>query len=113
MKSEPKVGDLVKCIWKDAFGSSTEDYTQADVDKAKPLIMTSYGILIRDNRLTDVVDGLVGLAAETDPDGHYRGVSFIPVAMVVSVSNIAAPKKKRLPKVKEPLPVQAIQVDEF
>lgn len=94
MKKMSNVGDLVKCTWLDAFGSVTEDYTQEDIDKAKPMVMTTYGILVRDDRSIGGVEGVIGLAAETC-EGRYRGVTFIPVSIVVVVETARASRQKK------------------
>lgn len=95
MRKHPQLGELVRCVWVDAFGTATEDYTAEAITNAKPYRMTTYGIFVRDDRGLEGWDAVVGIAAEVSGDGCYRGVTFIPAMCVVSIEH---PKAKRSPK---------------
>lgn len=98
-KPAPKLGDLVKCSWLDAFATAADDYDQEMIDNAKAHKMTTYGLLIRHDL---ELSGLIGLATETSEDGYYRGVTFIPVSIVASIETVRAKSKPKTSKTPSP-----------
>lgn len=94
---------LVVVHWLDAHGSSTQAYTEENLQhKAFP--MDSYGLLLRSDE-----EG-VSIATETyfddiDQIQTYRGHTFIPRGMVVSVEVLKAAKKSKVkPQAAPPSP---------
>jgi hypothetical protein len=87
--------DLVLVTWHDAHGSLTEYYANK---MHAPAVMHTVGWLMEAN------DKGVSICGERSPDGQefdYRGHTFIPIAMVLSVtkltttSRVVTRKKKR------------------
>lgn len=80
---------LVALKWNDAHGSATESYSENDIPH-EPLLMTTYGLLLRDD------DVGVSVANEECGDGTYRGYTFVPRPLVVELLDLGEPKPKRL-----------------
>lgn len=93
--SNVKIGDIVSCAWLDAHASVKDEFTPDEVQAATSYRFTTYGILVRDDRGSDKKDPLIGIAAEVGEDGRYRGVTYIPIGMVVSVDPVIPEKKSR------------------
>ncbi len=81
---------LVKVIWRDAHGSATGAYSLHEIPHEAIEVM-SYGLLLRQDEVG------VSIASERCGDDTYRGYTFMPKGMVVSVTPI---KRKRQTKVK-------------
>lgn len=74
--------DLVLVTWQDAHGSLTEYYA---TKMHAPAVMHTVGWLMEAN------DKGVSICCERSPDGElfdYRGHTFVPIAMVVSVQRL-------------------------
>jgi hypothetical protein len=84
---------LVIVTWNDAHGDATTARSADDIQH-KPMVMLTVGWLLRD-------DGTgVSLAAEhCTEDKTWRGITFVPRGMVISVGHIVRPRRPR--KVKE------------
>ena len=98
--SKPLLGDIVACVWRDAHASVKDEFTPEEVLAATSYKFTTYGVLIRDDRGSDgqkttSTDPLVAVAAEVGEDGRYRGVTYIPAEMVISVAEVVKKRKKR------------------
>ncbi len=94
----PNISDkpFVAVVWNDAKGAAVGELTEEEVlrDWHQPQQITTYGLLIRQDDIG------VTIAAEitgTDPI-TYRGLSFIPAAIVVSVADVKAKRRKKVPK---------------
>lgn len=91
---ETCIGDIVKCQWLDAHANAKEEMSQDEVDKMGSYKFDTYGILARDDRnKLDVKDPLVAVAAEVGEDGRYRGVTYIPSSLVISVKRVKAGRR--------------------
>ena len=64
-------------------------------------------MLIRDDRGSSKIDPHVAVAAEVGEDGRYRGVTYIPAEMVISVAEVVQKRKKREHR---PFPVSEAQI---
>ena len=89
--SDCSVGELVKVVWTDAHASVQQEMTLDEIAQEVSCVYDSYGILVRIDEVT------VAVAADQRDDGRYRGITFIPRGMVVSVNPIR-PRRKRKPK---------------
>ena len=99
----PTINDIVVCEWRDAHASVKEEFSMEEIQSATSYKFKTYGILLRDDRISDIKDPLVAVAAEIGEDGRYRGVSYIPAEMVISVKVVKAnrrseSKAKKLPQ---------------
>lgn len=92
---KPSIGDIVKCLWRDAYTLAKEEQTQEEVDSSNSYTFTTYGILARDDRGQTKKDPLVAIATESGEDGRYRGVTYIPAEMVISLESVKAKRKPR------------------
>lgn len=96
VKHTPVIGDLVAVDWRDAHASVKAEMTVEEVAQVTSYVFKTYGILARDDRgRTDIPDPLVAVAAEVGEDGRYRGVTFVPVGMVLSVLRAQQPRRPR------------------
>ena len=90
MTKAPK--PLVCVIWDDAHGEATGDYSEAEIERDYHAAVRyySYGMLVRDDEKG------VTIASEWSENAgiSYRGLSFIPRGMVVSVEKRAPRKHK-------------------
>lgn len=87
----PVVGDVVECEWLDAHANAQTELSQDEVDKTGSYKFSTYGILARDDRAKpDRIDPVVAVATEVGEDGLYRGVTFIPTSIVVSLRRVQA-----------------------
>lgn len=91
---------LVTVKWDDAWGDAHESVSPSDVgEKHKPTLMETVGWLLKDD------DSGVSLFNERcldQGDGSYRGRTFIPKAMIVSITPVVKlrkPRKKAPPEV--------------
>jgi hypothetical protein len=93
-----KIHPIVIIVWDDAHGTATKDVTENELPH-KPVTMTTLGWLLRED------EAGVSVACERyseDLVDYYRGHTFIPHAMVKSVTRVVwekAPRKPRVPKV--------------
>ena len=79
---------LVALHWMDAHGTATNTYEMHELPH-KALEIVTYGLLLRDD-----ADG-VSIAAEDCGGGCYRGVTFVPRSLIVSVKPVKPQRKKR------------------
>lgn len=81
---------LVLCSWADAWVRAEESVTLADVAAThKPAIIHTLGYLLRDDEVG------ISIANEFyDEDATYRGRTFIPRAMIISVHPHSLTKKR-------------------
>lgn len=80
--------------WDDAWKADTEEATLESAHEShRPIRCSTAGWLLRDDDIG------VQVANEHSPNGTFRGRSFIPRAMVVTVSPLKLTKpKQRKPK---------------
>jgi hypothetical protein len=83
---------LVACLWNDAHATPTGEFTQEEIDMGTPYQFTTYGLLVRSD------EHLVVIAAEEGEDGRWRGLSYIPTAMVAEMTELGTPRVKRARK---------------
>lgn len=101
----PKIGDLVKVRWWDAYANAVEDHTQEDINKIGLTIIVTYGLLVRDDRgSTEPHKGVLVLAMEQSSETTYRGVTIVPSVMVESVEIPKAPRQKKSTPSPQPVP---------
>ena len=79
--------ELVALRWLDAHGTATNTYELHELPH-KALEIVTYGLLLRDDEQG------ISLACEDCGGGTYRGVTFIPRALVVDVRPIKRRRKK-------------------
>ena len=99
MVDELTLGDLVKMTWVDAHSSVQQEMTLDEIAQEVPCGYDSYGILVRNDDIS------VAVAADQRDDGRYRGVTFVPRGMVITVSPIRPRRKRKaktVPQVSEP-----------
>lgn len=81
---------IVAVRWDDAHVALVDSYTREEIKDRVPTVFTTFGILVRDD------ERLVAVAAERCEDATYRGVTYIPRAMVREVLPVAIwPKRTR------------------
>lgn len=83
---------VVKVVWKDAHGVSGTTSLSIHEIPHGGIKITSYGLLLRQD-----LEG-VSIASEICEDGTYRGYTFVPAGMLISVDPIVkerAPRKSR------------------
>jgi hypothetical protein len=88
---------LVKVIWKDAHGSATGAYSLHEIPH-EAIEVASYGLLLRHDDIG------VSIASEKCGDDTYRGYTFIPVGMIVSVGPVKRKRPTRTKKLKTIMP---------
>lgn len=86
------IGTLVKVTWHDAHGSAANVCYDLEEIPHVPVLVTSYGILLKHD------DVGVSIASEKCDDSTWRGYSFVPAGMLVSVEPVEKPKRVRKPK---------------
>lgn len=79
---------LVSLRWTDAHGTATNTYELHELPH-KALEIVTYGLLLRDD-----ADG-VSIAAEDCGGGCYRGVTFVPAALIVEIKPLKRSAKLR------------------
>lgn len=90
------IGRLVSVMWRDAFQDAKAQMGPEQIALARSFVFTSYGILVRDDRgQPNVVDPLIGIAHEVGEDGCFRGVTFVPLEMLVEVQDLGSGKPRR------------------
>jgi len=80
--------NVVAIQWNDAHGTATTLYEAHEIPHA-PIVVTSYGLLLRDDATG------ISIASEQVADGTYRGVTFIPRGMIVSVRALTRHRKPK------------------
>jgi hypothetical protein len=68
----------VEVTWNDAHGNALGEFAQHEIPHA-PYVWTTIGYLLRED------DNGISLAAEVGETNNFRGVSFIPKAMILKV----------------------------
>ena len=82
---------LVVVTWRDAHGSATEVHTEHDLDH-KPLVMTTYGCLLRQDEVG------ITVANEWCGKGEWRGLTFVPAELIERVEQLLpSPVRPRKP----------------
>jgi hypothetical protein len=80
---------FVICEWADAHGSATDTYSEKDIPHEPTLILTAGWLLRQDERG-------ISIACEYCGASDYRGITFVPAAMINEVRIIKkAPGAKR------------------
>lgn len=77
---------LAQVMWDDAHGSATVQYEAHEIPHA-PVVITTYGLLLRDDTAG------ITVAGEFVADGTFRAVTFIPRGMVRKVTLLRGQKK--------------------
>ena len=95
------LGKLVKVTWQDAHGSAANIAYTIDEIPHSPVIVESYGILLKDDAAG------ISIASEKCDVDCWRGYGFMPRGMVTAVTLVTAERKPRL-RTKKPalVPVQ-------
>lgn len=81
---------LIALRWYDAHATTTADY-EIHAIPHHAIEITTYGLLLREDELG------VSIACEEAGAGCYRGVTFVPKAMVIEVKYIKPARRKREP----------------
>ena len=84
---------VVVVRWNDAQSSATKVYTENDPSYHAPVIMETLGWLMRDDE-TGV--SIMNEVFAEDGTKNYRGHTFVPRALVISVTPYRVPKLRRL-----------------
>ncbi len=87
MASKP----LVSARWLDAHGEGTNAYAEHEIPHAA-IEVTTYGLLLRQDAAG------ISLASEWCADNTYRGVTFIPAAMLLDLKPLVPVRKARVKK---------------
>lgn len=80
--------ELVLVRWNDAHSGGTEQFEASSVPHA-PMIVETVGWLLRQDG-----EG-VSVASELIDGATYRAYTFVPAGMVISVTPVVKPRKKR------------------
>jgi hypothetical protein len=92
--------DIVLVAWDDAWADASELVSEGDAHlKHKPTRMQTLGWLIRQD---DLGVSLFNERCLDQGEEAYRGRTFIPAAMVVGVTVINAPVKRKRAKKSDP-----------
>ncbi len=90
---------LVLAVWDDAWGDAHESVTPNEIDlKHKATVMQTVGWLITDN---EKGVSLFNERCLDQGEESYRGRTFIPRAMVRSVTPVIKPRKSRIKRAPE------------
>lgn len=77
---------LVALTWMDAHGTATNTYELHELPH-KALEIVTYGLLLRED------EAGVSIAAEDCGGGCFRGVTFVPAALVKSIKPLSRRKR--------------------
>jgi hypothetical protein len=80
--------DLIALRWMDAHGTATTQYELHELPH-KAAEITTYGLLLRDD------EHGVSIACESCGGGVFRGVTFVPRALVLEIKPVRRTRKKR------------------
>lgn len=89
------VDKLVRVVWRDAHGIAGTTALSLHEIPHGGIEITSYGLLLRQD-----AEG-VSIASEVCGDGTFRGYTFVPAGMLVSVTPVIKPKTPRKVKLVE------------
>lgn len=103
------IGHLVGCKWRDAFADAKAEMGPDEIALARSFLFTSYGILVRDDRGTEVPDPVIAVAHEVSESGTFRGVTFVPAEMLVEILDFGLPKVRK-PRKKSQTPLQPVVI---
>lgn len=81
---------FVAVLWNDAHAMAQGEFTEDEINATGAYQFTTYGLLVRDD------DRIVAVASEEGEDGRLRGVTFIPRGMVVEMTELGQPRRKRV-----------------
>lgn len=84
-----ELNELVKVVWNDAHGSAANVVYDIDEIPHGPIECTSYGLLLKEDDLG------ISIASECVGVDTYRGYSFIPAKMTISVEPVNPKKVNR------------------
>ena len=88
---------FVACLWKDAWADSAQEVTVKDVmDAHKPAIMETRGWLVYTND-----EGISLFYEQCVADESYRGRTFIPATMIISITELKISKPRKTPAKKD------------
>jgi len=79
---------LVAVTWLDAHGGSPEIFSETEIPH-EPAVVTTYGLLLREDPQG------VSIANEEFEGGLYRGHTFVPSALVVTIRHIRYSQTRR------------------
>lgn len=82
---------LVRVVWLDAHGSAVSSYSLDEIPHAAVKVET-YGLLLKQDEVG------ISIASEICDGDTYRGYSFMPAGMLVSVTPVTKPRKQRVKK---------------
>lgn len=105
------IGRLVGVSWRDAHADASRQMGPEEIALAKSYIFTSYGILVRDDRdegSPKTKDPLIAVAHEQGEDGIFRGITFVPLEMMVAVTDLGSPSRRK--RSRRPSPAPAAQI---
>ena len=89
------IGHLVGVSWADAHADNMQEVDLTEIQAARSYMFTTYGILVRDDREQHIKDPLIAVAHERGEDGRYRGVTYVPLALMVKILDFGLPKPRR------------------
>lgn len=82
---------LVRVVWLDAHGSAVSSYSIDEIPHAAIKVET-YGLLLKQDEVG------ISIASEICDNDVYRGYSFVPAGMLVSVTPVTKQRKPRAKK---------------
>lgn len=94
---------LARVRWSDAHGNTLTTYEAHEVPHA-PALVDTFGVVIRQDAIG------ITIASEVFEAGSFRGVTFIPAAMVVEIQYYHAPRGRRKRQLPDPGPAPSAQV---
>jgi hypothetical protein len=83
--------ELVAVRWKDAHGTATAAYALHEIPH-EAIEITTYGLLLRSDEKG------VSVASEECKDGTYRGVTYVPIELILEVRPLFKKRGPRKPK---------------
>lgn len=92
---------LVAVQWSDAYVTTSTQFEAHEIPHT-PIIVTTYGLLLRE----DATGVSVASESVAEGAGSYRGVTFIPRGMILTVRHLATPRRTT-PRTTKPTPEAA------
>lgn len=80
--------ELVVLRWMDAHATATATYEIHELPH-KAIEIETYGLLLRED------EAGISIANEDCGAGTYRGVTFVPRSLVLSIKPVKRPRKKK------------------
>lgn len=100
------ISTLVKIVWKDAHGMGSTTAMSLHEIPHGFMEITTYGLLLRQDEIG------VSVACEVCADGTFRGYTFVPAGMLISVEPVLKTKTARKQRTNHPAaPEETLQTE--